>query len=373
MPIKTLVVDDSVAYRKIITDIIATIPEIDLLGTAPAGSVALKKISQTTVELVFLDVHMPEMNGVETLKQIRTQFPDVIVVMMSSISSRNTNDTIEALQSGAIDFIRKPDGADHTQNILQLKNDIASVITFVELRINTRSIGNKKPGLPNSSILQTPEILSQKSYSIHQSTFGVCVIGVSTGGPEALSKLIPQLPEKFPLPILLVQHMPPLFTNSLAESLNKKSKLRIIEAPENEVITPGTVYIAPGGKHMVVRSHESKLVIGHNSAPPENSCRPSVDVLFRSVANFYGEQGVLALVLTGMGADGCSGMRTLKRTKCFCITQSESSCVVYGMPRAVDEAGLSDISLPIEAIAPEMINITNSIFPNKTLQNHLSI
>lgn len=370
MPIKTLVVDDSVTYRKILTDIIATIPEIDLLGTAPTGSIALKKISQADIKLVFLDAHMPEMNGVETLKKIRAQFPDVIVVMMSSISSRNSNDIIEALQNGAIDFIHKPDGMEQMQNALQLKNDIVSVIRLTELRINVNSITDRKPVLPNNTIWQTPEIPAQKLHSSYPSRFGVCVIGVSTGGPEALNKLIPQLPEKFPLPILIVQHMPPLFTNSLAENLNRKSKLKIIEAPENEVITPGTVYIAPGGKHMVVRSHESKLVIGYNNSPPENSCRPSIDVLFRSVACYYGDQGVLALILTGMGNDGCSGIRALKRTKCYCITQSESSCVVYGMPRAVDEAGLSDISLPIETIASEVQNITNRIFPLMTLQNH---
>jgi two-component system chemotaxis response regulator CheB len=364
MSIRTIVVDDTVTYRKIISDILSTLTEIELLGTAPTGSIALKKLAQTPADLVFLDVHMPEMDGVETLKKIRSQFPSVIVVMMSGISSRNTSDTIEALQNGAIDFIRKPDGIDHARNLTQLKNDITAVIRFFELKKNTGNIPNRKVDPAPIVTLPKSDIALPKIRISPTTSFVVCVIGISTGGPEALSKLIPQLPENFPLPILIVQHMPPFFTNSLAESLNKKSKLKVIEAPENAEITPGTVYIAPGGKHMVVRNNNGCMVIGHNDGPPENSCRPSVDVLFRSVASNYGDQGILALILTGMGNDGCSGVRTLKRKKSFCITQSESSCVVYGMPRAVDEAGLSDLSIPLDNIPLEMVNLTGKSYIN---------
>jgi two-component system chemotaxis response regulator CheB len=364
MSIKTIVVDDTVTYRKIISDILTSLPEIELIGTAPTGSIALKKLAQTPADLVFLDVHMPEMNGVETLKKIRNQFPSVIVVMMSGISSRNTGDTIEALQNGAIDFIRKPDGIDHDRNVTQLKSDISAVIRFFELKKNTGFIPNRKVDRPPVVTLPIPEAALQNIRNFPPPSFSICVIGVSTGGPEALSKLIPQIPENFPLPILVVQHMPPFFTNSLAESLKKKSKINVIEAPDNVEIKPGTVYIAPGGKHMVVRNNSGCMVLGHNDGPPENSCRPSVDVLFRSVASNYGDQGVLALILTGMGNDGCSGVRTLKRKKSFCITQSESSCVVYGMPRAVDEAGLSDLSLPLEKIPSEMINLACKSYVN---------
>jgi two-component system chemotaxis response regulator CheB len=358
MPIRTLIVDDTVTYRKIASEIVSSLSEIELVGTAPNGMIALKKLALTKTDLVFLDVHMPEMDGVETLKRIRAEFPDVTVVMMSGISSRNTSDTIEALQSGAIDFIRKPDSNDFHANNLQLKNDILSVIKMIELKKG--SMHFRTAPLPT---IQKPQ-LQQKKVSIPKKTplqnllFEVCVIGVSTGGPEALNKLIPAIPANFPIPILLVQHMPPHFTHSLAESLNKKSKLRVIEAPENEIIKRGTVYIAPGGKHMVVRNNGNSFVIGHSDSPPENSCKPSVDVLFRSVASYY-SGGVLAIVLTGMGNDGCSGVRSLKRQKCYCITQMESSCVVYGMPRAVDEAELSDQSLPIESIAPEMVSLTS--------------
>jgi two-component system chemotaxis response regulator CheB len=364
MSIRSMVVDDTVTYRKIISDILTTLPEIEFLGTAPTGSIALKKLAQNPTDLVFLDVHMPDMDGVETLKKIRSQFPSVVVVMMSGISSRNTSDTIEALQNGAIDFIRKPDGADHIRNAMQLKSDIINVIRFFELKKNTGFFPNRKVDTTPAVLVSKPDAALPKTRISLPTSFAICVIGVSTGGPEALCKLVPQLPENFPLPVLIVQHMPPYFTNSLAESLNKKSKLTIIEAPENVEIKPGTVYIAPGGKHMVVRNVNGCMSIGHNEESPENSCRPSVDVLFRSVASNYGDQGVLALVLTGMGNDGCSGVRTLKRKKCFCITQSEGTCVVYGMPRAVDEAGLSDLSLPLDNITSEMVNLASKSHQN---------
>ncbi len=357
MPIRTLVVDDTVTYRKIASEIVSSLSETELVGTAPNGVIALKKLAQFKTDLVFLDVHMPEMNGVETLKRIRSEFPDVTVVMMSGISSRNTSDTIEALQSGAIDFIRKPDSNDFQANNLQLKNDILSVIKMMGLKKGSMHLRVPRPSIINQP--QTaPATTVRKMSAFRNISFEVCVIGVSTGGPEALNKLIPAIPADFPLPILIVQHMPPHFTRSLAESLNKKSKLHVIEAPENEIIKRGTVYIAPGGKHMIVRSNGNSFVIGHSDSPPENSCKPSVDVLFRSVATYY-TGGVLALVLTGMGNDGCSGVRMLKRQKCYCITQLESSCVVYGMPRAVDEAALSDQSLPIESIAQEMVTLTS--------------
>ena len=181
-------------------------------------------------------------------------------------------------------------------------------------------------------------------------------IGVSTGGPNALAELIPRLPADFPVPILLVQHMPPLFTASLAETLDQKSKVTVREARDGETVAPGCVYIAPGGKHMVVRrlpdnkGGGSVVIIGLNENPLENSCQPSVDVLFRSLAAQY-EGNMLAVVMTGMGNDGCDGVRAMKRRGCLCLTQSEASCIVYGMPLSVDEANLSDEQVPLDRLA----------------------
>jgi len=362
MKIRTLIVDDTVTYRRILSDALKAFPELEVVGTASSGSIALKKMANAPVDLVFLDVHMPDMNGVETLKRIKNEFPDTNVIMISGISDQNAASTIAALQLGAVDFIRKPTDKDLEANRKRLQYEIQAVLRLITIRMRTGfhhrkekpDIGtNIKPSITPPG-KPTPNLCRKfEAHSIHMH-FSFCVIGVSTGGPEALGKLIPLLPELFPIPILLVQHMPPAFTKSLAESLNRRSKLYVSEAVDGEAIEPAHVYIAPGGHHMVVRMKNGKKTIGINDLPPENSCRPSVDVLFRSAAGIAGNEGILAIILTGMGSDGCNGVRALKRKICYCITQAESTCVVYGMPRAVDEAGLSDCSLSLEKIGESM-------------------
>jgi two-component system, chemotaxis family, protein-glutamate methylesterase/glutaminase len=355
MELRILIVDDTITYRKILSDIVKEVPEAVAIGTAPSGIIALKKLAQEHFDIVFLDVHMPDMDGVETLKRIKKEFPGIAVVMVSGVTTRGADTTIEALQLGAVDFIRKPDSADAAANAAQLKNDIISVFRLIKLKSLTSATG-VGPGktVQPSAISKTVPRESAKVTTALPRSFGVCVIGVSTGGPEALSKLVPGLTGPFSVPILCVQHMPPMFTKSLADSLTKKSKIQVVEGTDNEPVQPGVMYLAPGGRHMVVRKSDGRVVLGINDGPPANSCRPSVDVLFRSIASVYGDRGILAAVLTGMGNDGCNGVRTLKRQGCYCITQSEQSCVVYGMPRAVDEAGLSDKSIPLEEISREI-------------------
>jgi two-component system chemotaxis response regulator CheB len=358
MPLRTLIVDDTVTYRKILSDILKDIVETQVIGTAPSGAIALKKIPQDDIQLVFLDVHMPEMDGVETLKRIKKDFPGTEVVMISGATTRSADSTIAALEAGAIDFIRKPDGDDAEANRAHLIGDITAVLRLVNVRrlmtgAKAAARQNAPPAVtPAPAAAPAPAVtvrrLDAAVKTAPPKSFGACVIGVSTGGPEALSKLVPALTGPFPVPFFCVQHMPAMFTKSLAESLTKKSKFPIVEAGDGEEIRPGMMYLAPGGRHMVVRRREGKVIIGINS------CRPSVDVLFRSIAEAYQTAGVLSIVLTGMGNDGCNGVRALKRHGCLSITQSESSCVVYGMPRAVDEAGLSDLSLDLAAIPGEI-------------------
>jgi two-component system, chemotaxis family, protein-glutamate methylesterase/glutaminase len=348
MALRTLVVDDTVTYRKILSDVLREIPGIEVIGAVASGAIALKKIGPEKVQLVLLDVYMPDMDGVETLKRIKAEFPDVIVVMVSGISTRNADITIEALSLGAVDFVRKPDGPDAASNFTRLKTDLTSVLRYVNLhRLTSGVVGKAEKPAADRSAAPSRIVAPPRS-------FGACVIGVSTGGPEALTRMVPAFAGPLSVPILCVQHMPPVFTKSLAESLAKKSHIPVMEAQENQRVEPGAMYIAPGGHHMVVRFKDGGVVVGINDEPPENSCRPAVDVLFRSVAAAYGDRGVLAVVLTGMGSDGCSGVRALKRQGCYCITQSERSCVVYGMPRAVDEAGLSDKSIALEEIPREI-------------------
>jgi two-component system chemotaxis response regulator CheB len=349
--IRTLIVDDTVMYRKVLADAAKRFSQLEVLGTAPSGTLALKKLEQNGADLVLLDVHMPDMDGVETLQQIRSRFPKTLVVMVSGVSSRSTAITVKALELGAIDFVQKPEGSDFAAAMDMLYTSLQPVVRTVEMRLalatpRTIPLPAREPS--------APPLLPAGRPSVVPRSFGVVTIGVSTGGPEALGVLIPRLPASLPVPVVLVQHMPPLFTRSLAESLDRKSPLTVKEAEEGEVLRVGTVYIAPGGHHTMVRRTDGGVVIKLSDSPPENSCRPAVDVLFRSVADSYGDTGVLAVVLTGMGSDGASGVRALKRQGCYCITQSSSSCVVYGMPRAVDEAGLSDKSLPIEQIGGEI-------------------
>jgi two-component system chemotaxis response regulator CheB len=363
MPLTTLIVDDTITYRKILSDAASTFSELEVVGTAPSGAIALRKMEQNPAQLVLLDIHMPDMDGVETLRRIKKTFPDTFVVMVSGISSRGAETTIQALQLGALDFIRKPDGANVEVNFQHLISDLKPVVRLVALRLQIRPGASAAPAATSAPTpAPRPSIAASTPPRIRTGAlptrFGVVAIGVSTGGPEALTRLLPQLPGNLPVPVVLVQHMPPLFTKSLADSLARKSRLKIIEAAEGDHVVPGTVYIAPGGHHMVVRKEEDKVITRLNDGPPENSCRPAVDVLFRSVASVYGDSGILSVILTGMGSDGCNGVRSCKRASCFSITQSESTCVVYGMPRAVDEAGLSDLSLPLEEIAETIINKT---------------
>ncbi|NLL13544.1 MAG: chemotaxis response regulator protein-glutamate methylesterase [Fibrobacter sp.] len=362
MAFRTLIVDDTVIWRKILSECISSFQEFTLIGTAANGEIALKKVSQLKPDLVFSDVHMPGMDGIEFLKRLKSSYPEISVIMVSTDISSSTRATVEALQSGATDFICKPAESDYQQNIKQLQTSIRSVLRLLEIRSYTRKISSPQTSVP-AEMPKPPKNKVSAILSDIPRNFQVCVIGVSTGGPDALNKIIPQFPKNFPIPILLVQHMPPLFTRSLAESLDKKSQLTVKEAQENDPVVPGTVYIAPGGKHMVLKMNQSKALIGINDWPAENSCKPSVDVLFRSVAEHWGDLGVLAVILTGMGCDGLNGVRILKEKKCFCITQSEPSCVVYGMPKSVDEANLSDRSVHLESITSEIITLTrNSIF-----------
>lgn len=360
MPIPTLVVDDTITYRKIVTGALAAFPDFSVVGTAANGVLALRKMAQTPVRLVFLDVHMPEMGGVETLQRIKQEFPGTQVVMISGSGTDSAQTTIQALELGAVDFIRKPETASPEESVLQLQRDLARVLNLVQTRLLTQDLvrprspaGGTAGSAAPSAAMPAPPPPAKTALPAH---FSLVVIGVSTGGPEALARIIPALPAGLPVPVLVVQHMPPVFTKSLAESLAKKSQVPVMEAADGEPVRAGTVYIAPGGRHLTVRMKDGVPVAGLNDEPPENSCRPSADVLFRSAAA-CGLPGVLAVVLTGMGGDGLNGVRALKRQACWCLTQSAATCVVYGMPRAVDEAGLSDRSLPLDEMAAEIARL----------------
>ena len=359
-PLRVLVVDDTVTYRRILSDVIEGLGDAEVVATAPQGRLALARLEQGPVDLVLLDLEMPEMDGLEALGHIRKRFPEVAVVMISGQNSRAAEATIQALEQGALDFIRKPEGNDPETSRRELKETLKPLLRHVRMRRNLRAEA-PVPSISPPKVQEIPRpaptgIVLASRVAPLPSRFEVLGVGVSTGGPNALGEFIPGLPADFPLPILLVQHMPAGFTASLAEHLAKRSKVQVCEASEGETIRPGRVYIAPGGRHMVVRRRPAQgvepeaLIVGLNDNPPENSCRPSVDVLFRSIAAQF-EGGMLSVIMTGMGSDGCEGVRAMKRRGCHCLSQSADSCVVYGMPLAVDEAGLSDERVPLATLA----------------------
>lgn len=358
-PIKVFIVDDTVTYRKILSDVVNNIPGTEFAGSAPSGSIALKKLVRTPADLILLDVIMPDMSGVETLKHIRKQFPDTAVIMVSGTAGRDADTTIEALNLGAIDFLEKPKSTGgYEAGIATLRKGLEPII---------RTIGVRRTPTPRPPPPSTPppKPVSPTPPSQRQTVLGtkcnLVLIGVSTGGPNALKEVIPKLPENLKAPVLIVQHMPPVFTASLAEHLNRISRLTIKEASEKDIIKAGDVWIAPGGRHMTLKEERSDgtLFTSLNDSPPVNSCRPSVDVLFRS-CKLISKAKILTVILTGMGDDGAAGVASLKRAGCHCIVQNEETCVVYGMPRAIVERNLADEILPLDRIPQRIVDLTGN-------------
>lgn len=355
--LKVLIVDDTVVFRSILRRVVESLPGTEVVGVSQNGQHALDKMERVDVDLILLDVEMPVLNGLETLKIVHKKYPHVGVVMVSGANENSAKNTIVALEEGALDFIQKPDGKDPETSAQQLadqllpffenfaphlrprKSSVAARLTGIRNRKPERSL---KPKSTRPSVEPPP-----RSTMSPIDNASLVAIGISTGGPKALASLIPKLPADIDVPIVIVQHMPPMFTASLAASLDKTSPLTVREARQGDPLEPGTVYIAPGGQHMVVRRGLTRAdgqrgyAIGLNEHAKEHNCRPSVDVLFRSIAANVKEP-VLALIMTGMGEDGCKGVRALKRQGAYCIAQNEATSVVYGMPRAVVEAGLSD-------------------------------
>lgn len=349
--INVLVVDDAVVVRRMVTDILAAEPGIRVVGTAPNGRIALQKVTQLQPDILTLDVEMPELDGLSTLKELRRTHPRLPVIMFSTLTDRGTAETIDALASGASDYVTKP-------------ANVGSVST-AQQRIREQLIPKIKalcghpdavPPLASPSLRSNPaaSVAPVRMATASSGSPAVVAIGVSTGGPNALAAMLPCLPATFPLPIVVVQHMPPMFTRLLAERLDSQCALTVVEARGGEPLRPGTVYIAPGDHHLTVTRLGTTVVTALNQGPPENSCRPAVDVLFRSIATAYGS-AVLAVVLTGMGQDGLRGSEEIVRLGGRVIVQDAATSVVWGMPGFVAQAGLADRVLPLDQMAGEIV------------------
>ena len=366
MALKVLIVDDTILYRKIINDILSGMPNVEVVGMVNNGRTALSRIKSLKPDLLTLDVEMPIMNGLQVLEEIQQQELDVQTVMISSKTQRGSEATIKALELGAFDFIAKPDTSSPEENIAAIKKSLALIIQGMSRRIEMKrrfksisSPGLQKPTVfkkPKPTTAAKPATVSTVVKSLKRTEkSAVIAIGISTGGPKALAEILPKLPGDINIPILLVQHMPEIFTASLAKSLDTKCALSVKEAEDGEVVQPNTVYIAAGGKQMKVASGAAlQKIIRITDDPPENNCKPSVDYLFRSVAREYGAKST-GVIMTGMGADGKLGVTVTRASGSFTIVQDEASCVVYGMPKSVADAGLADVIVPLNSIADEIL------------------
>jgi len=355
---QVLIVDDSRIFRAALEASLAGQEDIAIVGSVFSGEKALEFIKASPPHLVTLDVEMPGMGGLETLKAIqrmnagKAPGTEVGVVMVSAYTKRGADITVQALQAGAFDFVTKPSGPQQEENVNILRQQLLSKVRLFMSERN-RKLAAMEPAARHPAE-SAKQVSSSGRMSLlqspHRQAVRAIVIAASTGGPKALETVLPDLVRRVDLPILVVQHMPPKFTQSLAENLARLSGSAVVEAGDGDAVREKNVYIAPGGKHLLLRSDRGLLVIGLNEQSPENGCRPSADVLFRSAATAI-QGGALAIVLTGMGRDGTAGLGAIKRAGGYALVQDEGTSVVWGMPGSAVEAGLADEILPLGEIA----------------------
>jgi two-component system, chemotaxis family, protein-glutamate methylesterase/glutaminase len=351
MSTRVLVVDDTVVFRRIVSDALSGIPGVEVVGSASNGKLAMARMASMAPDLVTLDIEMPEMNGIEVLEAMAAAGHSAGVVMLSSLTVRGGEMTVRALELGAFDFLTKPEGGTPEANLVLLRSRLAPMIRAFERRREIRSIlkgGDPRPApvpAPHS-----PPVPNRPLVKLRGSGRPMVLIGVSTGGPAALTRMLPTLPADLGAPIFIVQHMPAMFTQPLAASLDKKCAIRVKEAEDGETAQPDCAYLAPGGRQMkLAAGPKGEILLRLTDDPAENGCRPAVDYLFRSAAlNFPGRS--VAAILTGMGNDGTEGLRLLKRGGCVSIAQDEASCVVFGMPKEAIQAGVVDTVASLDVI-----------------------
>lgn len=339
--IRVLVVDDSVVIRRLVTHALEERDTIEVVGAAADGAIALARIPQVNPDIITLDIEMPVMDGMETLRRVRRDYPEMRVIMFSTLTERGAAVTLDALRAGADDYVAKASNEGSLdRSLLRLREEliprIEQFFVFPE-----RQSAAKPAAAPPAHAPSAPAFMVAPK---------AVAIGVSTGGPAALTELLPALPASFPLPVLVVQHMPPLFTRLLAERLDNLCPLSVAEAQDGDDVRAGKILIAPGDFHMKVAAGDAGPQVRLDQSPPQNSCRPAVDVLFTSMSEVYAG-AVLPVILTGMGQDGLRGARVLNAHGASVIAQDEASSVVWGMPGAVVGAGLAGQVAPLDRIA----------------------
>ena len=352
-----LIVDDSRLFRSALEEALAGQPDISVVGSVFSGAKAIEFIRSSPPDLVTLDVEMPGMNGLQTLKQIqalndaRHPAKPVGVIMVSALTRRGAQVTVEALEAGAFDFVAKPSGESAEMNLASLRNEL-----LAKVRAYANSRRRLAPGTAAPAVAPLPPIVRRAAGK--RSRVRAVVMGASTGGPRALADLMPELCRRVDVPILIVQHMPTGFTRTLAESLARQTGRKVVEASDGMTLEPASVYVAPGGKHLLVRGPSGAPLTDINEQPPENGCRPSADVLFRSAASTFGAE-VVAVILTGMGQDGAAGLGAIRRAGGHVIAQDQASSVVWGMPGSAVEAGVVDEVHPLNRIAAAVASVVS--------------
>jgi two-component system chemotaxis response regulator CheB len=344
--IRVMVVDDAAVIRRLLSEELSKDPGLEVVGTAANGKIALARLPQVNPDLVILDVEMPEMDGLEMLKELRKTYRRLPVIMFSSLTERGATATLDALALGATDYFTKPSSSGLEASLEVIRTQLIPEIKAICAQIQIVEQG---------PMAAPPRALAPLAATARLKTaVEVLAVGASTGGPNALAEIFPMLPADCAVPIVIVQHMPPMFTKLLAERLNAQSSIKVQEGVSGTVVQPGHAYIAPGDHHMIVVRDGTQQRLFIHQEPPENSCRPAVDPLFRSVAQAYGANA-LAVILTGMGQDGLHGCQVLREAGAQILVQDEATSVVWGMPGAVARAGLADRILPLSLIASEIV------------------
>jgi len=356
---RILIVDDAVVVRRMLSDMLDQDEELEVVGTAANGKIALEKIPQVNPDILILDLDMPEMDGLETLKQLRKIDRHLPVIVFSTRTERGAKVTLEALSLGATDYVTKPSSLSGGMSAIDaIRGQLVPKVKGLRKRRRPEAKAPKPstPVAPPSLTKPTAKVVPKMAPlppPARRSRVRLLAIGSSTGGPNALTELLRAIPAPLPVPILIVQHMPPIFTRILAERLSVNTKHKAFECTSGTVIEPGKIWIAPGGFHMVVTKAPSGPRMQTHQGEPENSCRPAVDVLLRSVADVYGSSALTA-ILTGMGSDGLKGCRRIREVGGQVLAQDEESSVVWGMPGYVAKEGLAEKVLPIGALAAEI-------------------
>lgn len=342
-PATVLVVDDSAVVRHLVCDAIAGADDLRVVGTARDGAACLEQLALGLPDVVVLDIEMPVLDGLATLEAIRARWPHLPVVMFSTLTQRGASATLDALARGATDYVAKPSQLSGPE---AAREAVAAALVPV---LRTCAAIRRRPAGPSAHPARPVPPVGPNSRPVALTRpvrRDALVVASSTGGPQALTEIVPRLPADLSVPVLVVQHMPALFTRLLAERLDARAALRVVEAEPGQPVEAGTVYVAPGGLHLAVRREPTGVSCLLEDGPAENSCKPSADVLFRSAAAVWGA-GAVGLVLTGMGHDGLAGARCLHEAGGTVLVQDEATSVVWGMPGAVAREGLATAALPL--------------------------